>query len=68
MKLFLNKNCPHCESLDFSGIAVQVTYTDSDSYQGVTPPSVPLLQFDSGIQLQGGDIIGDIFNEIRKAK
>jgi len=68
MKLYMNKNCPHCESIDIEKLKVNIIYTDSDSYDGLMPPSVPLVQFNNGIQLIGGETINTIFDEIRNQK
>ena len=68
MKLFLNKDCPHFQGVNAQDIQVEIIYTDDDTYGGVVPPSVPLLQFDNGVQLIGADSANTIFDEIRKQK
>jgi len=68
MKLFLNENCPHCESINLEKLKVTLIYTDIGSYDGLMPPSVPLVQFDNGFQLIGAETINTIFDEIRNQK
>lgn len=68
MKLFINKNCPHCESINTEKLKVNIIYTDSDSYDGLMPSSVPLVQFNNGFQLIGAETINTIFDEIRNQK
>ncbi len=66
MKLFLNAGCPHCEEIDKKGINIATIYTDSEDYDGVIPPQVPLLQFDNGMQLNGTYAINTIFDALDK--
>ncbi len=68
MKLYLNKNCTHCDSINLEQLKTTTIYTDSDSYDGLMPPSVPLVQFDNGFQLIGAETINTIFDEIRRQK
>ena len=66
MKLFIKDDCEFCSQIRANEINVKTINVNEESYEGVIPPNVPLLQFDNYYQLADMKMINTIFDEIRK--
>jgi hypothetical protein len=67
MKIYTKNSCNSCKQLDILNLDVNIIDVESEQYNGVLPNSVPLLQFNNGIQVYDVNIINTILAEINNA-
>lgn len=67
MKIYTKNSCNSCKQLDILNLDVSIIDVESEQYNGVFPNSVPLLQFNNGIQIYDVNIINTILLEINNA-
>lgn len=67
MKIYTKNSCNSCKQLDILNLDINIIDVESEQYNGILPNSVPLLQFNNGIQVYDVNVINTILAEINNA-
>jgi hypothetical protein len=67
MKIYTKNSCNSCKQLDILNLDINIIDVESEQYNGIQPNSVPLLQFNNGIQVYDVNVINTILAEINNA-